>query len=128
MNLINVDKNGNDLPIKVFKDEKGKYSIAISKKVGEEHSTTGYANKYFPVEFLKGVELENGTEIIIKHAFMTWFDWEFEDKKGTKFVIKITAFDKTSAEQPVLRPEPKLDKISSAKDIDLNDDDSLPFY
>lgn len=120
MNLINVDKNGNDIPIKVFKDEKGKYTIGISKKVGEE-----YKNKYFPVEFLKDVNLDNGTEIIIKHAFMTWFDWEFEDKKGTKFVIKITAFDKTSAEQPALRPEPKLDKISSAKDIEPDD---LPFY
>lgn len=125
MNLINVDKNGNDIPIKIFKDKNGKYSIAISKKVGEEHSTTGYANKYFPVEFLKDVELDNGTEIIIKHAFMTWFDWEFEGKTGTKFVIKITAFDRTGTEQPMLRPEPKLDKINSAKDIEPDD---LPFY
>lgn len=125
MNLINIDKNGNDIPVKVFKDEKGKYSIAISKKVGEE-----YKNKYFPVEFLKDIELDNGTEIIIKHAFMTWFDWEFEDKKGTKFVIKITAFDRTGAEQPMLRPEPKLDNTwGSAKSIEINnDDDSLPFY
>ena len=129
MNLINVDKNGNDIPVKVFKDEKGKYSIAISKKVGEE-----YKNKYFPVEFLKDIELDNGTEIIIKHAFMTWFDWEYQDKTGTKFVIKITAFDKkvenatlSPAAQLVLRPEPKLDKINSAKDIEP-DDDSLPFY
>lgn len=120
MNLINVDKNGNDIPVKVFKDEKGKYSIAISKKVGEE-----YKNKYFPVEFLKDIELDNGTEIIIKHAFMTWFDWSFEDKTGTKFIIKITAFDKTGTEQPMLRPEPKLDKINSAKDIEPDD---LPFY
>ena len=128
MNLINVDKNGNDLPIKVFKDEKGKYTIAISKKVGEEHSTTGYANKYFPVEFLKGVELDNGTEIIIKHAFMTWFDWEFEDKKGTKFVIKITAFEKVENNQPVLRPDPKVESWGSAKSIELNNEDELPFY
>lgn len=119
MNVINIDKDGKDLPIRVFKDEKGKYSIGISKKVGEE-----YKNKYFPVEFLKDVELDNGTDIIIKHAFLTWFDWSFEDKTGTKFVIKITAFDKVSAE-PVLRPEPKVDKISSAKDIEPDD---LPFY
>jgi len=125
MNVLNLDKNGNDILTRVYKDEKGKYSIAISKKVGEEHSTTGYANKYFPVEFLKGVELDNGTDIIIKHAFLTWFDWEFEDKKGTKFVIKITAFDKASPEKPMLRPEPKLDKINSAKDIEPDD---LPFY
>ena len=123
MNLINVDKNGNDLPIKVFKDEKGKYTIAISKKVGEE-----YKNKYFPVEFLKDIELDNGTEIIIKHAFMTWFDWEYEDKKGTKFVIKITAFEKVENNQPVLRPDPKVESWGSAKSIEINNEDELPFY
>lgn len=124
MNLINVDKNGKDIPVRVYKDNNtNKYSIAISKKVGEE-----YKNKYFPVEFLKDVELDNGTDIIIKHAFLTWFDWEFDGKTGTKFVIKITAFDKTS-EQPVLRPDPKLDTTwGSAKSIEHNDDDELPFY
>ena len=126
MNLINVDKNGNDLPVRVYKDEKGKYSIAISKKVGEDSSTTGYANKYFPVEFLKGVELENKTEIIIKHAFMTWFDWEYEDKKGTKFVIKITAFDKVGEKQEEITPQ-NIDKIGSPKELEI-DDDELPFY
>lgn len=120
MNVINIDKYDNDIPVRVYKDEKGKYTIPISKKIGEE-----YKNKYFPVEFLKDIELENGTEIIIKHAFITWFDWEFEDKKGTKFVIKITAFEKVENNQPMLRPEPKLDKISSAKDIEPDD---LPFY
>ncbi len=127
MNIINVDKSGNNIPVRIYKDEKGKYSIAISKKVGEEHSTTGYINKYFPVEFLKDVELDNETDIIIKHAFMTWFDWTFEDKKGTKFIIKITAFEKVCTEEPILKPDPKVDKISSAKDIEP-DDDSLPFY
>lgn len=113
MNLINVDKNGNNLPVRVYKDDKGKYTIGISKKVNDE-----YENRYFPVEFLKGVELENKTEIIIKHAFMTWFDWEFEEKKGTKFLIKITAFEK-AGEQTT--------KIGSPKDIEISDEE-LPFY
>lgn len=120
MNVLNLDKNGNDILTRIYKNERGKYLIAISRKVGEE-----YKNKYFPVEFLKDVELDNGTDIIIKHAFLTWFDWEFGDKKETKFVIKITAFDKASPEKPMLRPEPKLDKINSAKDIEPDD---LPFY
>ena len=89
MNIINVDKDGNNIPVRVYKDEYGKYTIIVSKKVGEE-----YKNKYFPVEFLKDVELDNATSIIIKHAFMTWFEWEHEGKTGTKFVIKIKAFDK----------------------------------
>lgn len=117
MNLINVDKNGNELPVKVFKDEKGKYSIGISKRVDDK-----YENRYFPVEFLKGVELENKTDIIIKHAFMTWFDWSFEEKTGTKFVIKITAFEKPGEVTPQ-----NIDKIGSPKNIEIEPDE-LPFY
>lgn len=120
MNVINIDKYDNDIPTRVFKNTDGKYSIAISKKI-----ENGYDKRYFPVEFLKGVELENGTDIIIKHAYLTWFDWEFDGKKGTKFVIKIAAFEKIDTEQPVLSPEPKLDKIGSAKNIEPDD---LPFY
>ena len=121
MNLINIDKNGNNLPVKVFKNDKGKYSIAISKKVGEE-----YKNKYFPVEFKQGVELENGAEIIIKHAVMSWYDWTFEDKQGTTFVIKVTAFDKPWEQKQEVTPQ-NIDKIGSPKEIPI-DDDELPFY
>lgn len=121
MNVLNLDKNGENISTRVYKDEKGRYSIPISKKVGEE-----YKNKYFPVEFLKDVELDNGTDIIIKHAFLSWFDWSFEDKSGTKFVIKITAFDKANAE-PVLKPESKT-TMGSAKEIEINDESELPFY
>ncbi|MBO7733005.1 MAG: hypothetical protein J6S67_10640 [Methanobrevibacter sp.] len=122
MNVLNLDKDGNNLSTRVYKDEKGKYSIAISKKVGEE-----YQNKYFPVEFLKGVELENKEEIIIKHAFLTWFDWEFDGKTGTKFIIKITAFDKVDSGEVKLKPT-NVDTWGSAKSIELNESDELPFY
>lgn len=117
MNLINVDKNGKHLPVRVYKDDKGKYTIAISKKVGEE-----YQNKYFPVEFQKGVELENKTEIILKNAFLTWYDWEFKEQKGTKFILKVTAFEKPGEVTPQ-----NIDKIGAPKDIEI-DEDSLSFY
>lgn len=104
MNIINKDKNGNDIPVRVFKNEQGKYSIGISKKDGDK-----YINRYFPVEFLKDVEVENGTDIIIKHAFLTWFDWEYQDKKGTKWIIKITAFEKVGTQQTLeTKKEPSL--------------------
>lgn len=123
MNLINVDKNGKDIPVMVFKDDKGKYTIGVSKKAGD-----GYESRYFPVEFLKGVELDNKTEIIIKHAFLTWFDWNYEDRTGTKFVIKIIAFDKANdkPKQEEVTPQ-NIDKWESSKNIEL-DDDALPFY
>jgi hypothetical protein len=96
MNIINKDKNGNNVPVRVFKNEQGKYSIGISKKDGDK-----YINRYFPVEFLKDVEVENGTDIIIKNAFLTWFDWTYQDSKGTKWIIKITAFERYGEQQQI---------------------------
>lgn len=123
MNIINKDKNGNNVPIRVFKNEQGKYSIGISKKDGDK-----YINRYFPVEFLKDVEVENGTDIIIKNAFLTWFDWTYQDSKGTKWIIKITAFEKYG-EQKQIQTDPFAE---FGKDIDfdaLNEEleEQLPF-
>ena len=119
MEVLNLNKNGENTPIKVFKNDKGKYSIAISKKVNDK-----YENKYFPVEFMKDVQLENGTEILIKHAFLTYFDWNFDDKTGTKWLIKITAFDLPGKSE--VTPQ-NIDKYVAPKDIEI-DDDALPFF
>lgn len=126
MNIINKDRDGNNVPIRVFKNEEGKYSIGISKKDGDK-----YINRYFPVEFLKDVEVENGTDIIIKNAFLTWFDWSYQDSKGTKWIIKITAFERVGTQQTIEEPkkETKLqDKIFEdfGQKIEIDDSD-LPF-
>ena len=138
MNIINKDRDGNNVPIRVFKSEEGKYSIGISKKDGEK-----YINRYFPVEFLKDVEVENGTDIIIKNAFLTWFDWSYQDSKGTKWIIKITAFERVGTQQTNAindynfvkkeieepKKEPKLqDKAFEdfGQEIEIDDSD-LPF-
>jgi len=112
MNVINVDKENKDIPVRIFKNDKGKYSIGISKKVGDKYET-----RYYPVEFMKGVELENKTDIILKNAILSWYDWSYEDKKDTKFLIKILAFEKI--------PQ-NVDKWSSGKDIEIEDSE-LPF-
>lgn len=126
MNIINKDRDGNNVPVRVFKSEEGRYSIAISKKDGDK-----YVNRYFPVEFLKDVELDNATDIIIKNAFLTWFDWSYKDSKGTKWIIKITAFEKIGTQQTIEEPkkEPKLqDKIFEdfGQEIEIDNSD-LPF-
>ena len=124
MSLIikNVDKNGNDLPIRVYKDDKGKYFTYISKKTGED-----YQNRPYSVEFLKDVSLENKAEIIIKHAFMTWFDWEYEGKSGTKYIIKIIAFDEVGKADDPVTPQNINEKWNAGKDITIPEEE-LPFY
>lgn len=123
MNIINKDKNGNNVPVRVFKNEQGKYSIGISKKDGDK-----YINRYFPVEFLKDVEIDNGTDIIIKNAFLTWFDWTYQDSKGTKWIIKITAFDKYG-EQKQIQTDPFAEFGKNIDFYALNEEleEQLPF-
>ena len=106
MNIINKDRDGNNIPVRIFKNEQGRYSVAVSKKDGDK-----YINRYFPVEFLKDVEIENGTDIIIKNAFLTWFDWSYQDSKGTKWIIKITAFEKVGTQQTI-ETQKKAPKLS----------------
>lgn len=75
--------------IKVFNKE-GKYSIGISNK--KQDGT--YDNAYIPIQFNKGVELENGTDIYIKNAWLSFYKWEYDGKKGTTFIIKCNDFSK----------------------------------
>lgn len=129
MNVLNKDRDGNDIPVRVFKNEEGKYSIGISKK----DINGNYMNKYFPVEFLKDVEVENNTDIIIKHAFLTWFDWTYQDSKGTKWIIKITAFERVGTQQTIEPPkkEPKLKEDPFKEfgmEVEIDDSElELPF-
>ena len=124
MNIIN------DKPVMIFKREDGKYVVGVSKKNGEE-----YENAYFPIQFNKGVEVHNKTQIKIKNAWLSFYNWNYEDKKGTTFFIKCSDFEEIGeAFNPVTKVSP-LDNfdtgfiktestIGSFVEID---DDSLPF-
>jgi hypothetical protein len=59
---------------------------------------------------------------------MTWFDWNFEEKTGTKFIIKIIAFDKVGeTKQDEVTPQNINEKWSAGKDITIPEEE-LPFY
>ena len=77
----------NKYPVMVFKNEDNgrvKYAAGISRK--EQDGT--YVNASFQIQFNKGVELPNQTKILIKNAWLSFYNWEFEGKKGTTFFIK----------------------------------------
>lgn len=78
----------NDREVMIFKKE-DKYSVGISKK----NQNGEYEKAYFPIQFNRDVELENQTLIKIKNAWLSFYKWEYEDKKGTKFFIKCSDFD-----------------------------------
>lgn len=88
MNVRNVNKNGGDMPVMVFKSEyNGRvfYSLGLSKK--DRNGT--YYNGYMSCEFRKGVSLENKTMIYLKNAFLTFY---MKDKKTVPY-IKILDFE-----------------------------------
>lgn len=122
MNIIN------DKPVMVFKkeeDNKVKYTVGLSNK--KQDGT--YENAYFPIQFNKGVVLENQTKIMLVKAWLSFYSWEYQEKKGTTFFIKCSEF--TTLED--IQTTPKEEKPDAAEiyfdDIKADDEfmDSLPF-
>lgn len=99
-----------DRPVKVWRSEKNgfvSYSIGVSKKEGDN-----WISKYQPIEFLKGVDVPNGTEITIQNAFpklQSWVKdgqqfsriaWKVMEFEGPRSVQKVDNYDTSEAELP----------------------------
>ena len=76
-------------PIKVFKKDK-KYLMSIGNK--KQDGT--YENAYIGLRFNKDVELDNETMIYINNAWLSFYKWEYQDKKGTTWFIRCSDFKK----------------------------------
>lgn len=70
----------------IYKSEKGFYSTGISNKLMDG----SWDNAYFPVQFKKGVEVENKSKINITNGFLTFY----RDKEN-KPVFKIMVLEFT---------------------------------
>jgi len=55
--------------VKIFKSEKGYYSIGLSRK----DRNGNYFNGYFPCQFKNGINVENKARIKIKNAFISFY-------------------------------------------------------
>ena len=112
MNIVN------DRPVMVFKNDKGKYSVGISKK----NQNGEYENAYFPIQFNKSVELEDKTLIKINTAWLSFYKWEYELKSGTTFFIKCSDFeivDNTEFQDLHTKTASDVSKTIEIKDEDL---------
>lgn len=92
----------------IWKSEKGFYSTTISNK----NMDGSYDNVYIPVQFKKGIELENKTKINVTNGFLTFYHNVNDDNKP---VFKIMVLEFTQ------EGDAKEDTSSSF------DSDSLPF-
>lgn len=110
----------NKYPVTIFKNENGKYVVGISNKKQDG----SYENAYFPIQFNKEVELENKTKIYMKNAWLTFYKWEFEEKKGTTFYIKCSQFDLVEDKQ---EEDPYANFGTTIEAEQLDDGMDLPF-
>ena len=90
MNVISTDKDGKDLPIMVFRntfDTGVSYSTTISHKdINGE-----WENAFINLRFKKNVDVENKQQIILKSA---WLDF-YQSKDGKfNYYIFVNDFDK----------------------------------
>lgn len=86
-------------PVKVFRSEKNgfvNYWISIGKKEGD-----GWVNKSQPISFLRGIDVPNGAEITIIHAFPTLDTWVKDNQQMARHVWKIMEFEGPRREQKV---------------------------
>lgn len=79
----------NKYAVMIFKSDSGKYTVGLNNKKMDGT----YDSSYFPIQFNKGVELENKTKILLKTAWLSFYNWVYQDKKGTKFFIKCSDFE-----------------------------------
>lgn len=79
-------------PVIIFKNEyngKAKYVVGISKK----NQDGEYENANFSIQFNKDVELHNKAKIKLTNAWLSFYSYEFDGKKDTKFFIKCSDFE-----------------------------------
>ena len=93
MQVINLNKEGKNAPIMIFRNEK-EGRVFFSTTVSHKDLDGNYQNAFINVAFKKNVDVPNKQLIIIKEA---WLDF-FQTKDGRDvFTIFINDFDKVES-------------------------------
>ena len=114
MNIQNVNKDGKNKSVMVFRNDKNErviYNIGLSRKIVKDEEEK-WQNGYILAQFNKDVDLENKTKIILKNAIL-----DFYINKDNQTVPFIRVFDFAKLE----------DNSSEGQFIEIPDDKVLPF-
>ena len=82
-----------DRPIQIYKFEdngKVKYTFGVGKKIKD---TNEYENAFYPIQFKQGVNIPDKSKITIKKAWLSFYSWEYQGKKGNTFYVMCSEFD-----------------------------------
>lgn len=102
--VIKTDNKG----VKVWRNDRGQYpsySYSISRKTQDGKWETTYRS----IQFKKGVELENGTNIIIDNAFESFDSWEKDGKTFKRDYLMVTDFRKMDGDDFIDIPDQALE-------------------
>ena len=114
-------------PVMIFKRD-NKYNVGISRKKKDG----SYETAYMKIEFNKGTELEDRQLITIKKAWLDFYNWEYEGKKGTTWCIRCSEFETTNNENNQEEIENPYAEMNTKTENDIGvqieiTDDDLPF-
>lgn len=126
----------NQYPVAIFRFESGEniyYKMGLSNKDKDGN----YINGYIPVQFRRGIELENKTKIYLKKAWLTFYlkkeSINGVDKNITVPYVFVSEFEKVeeviagSKEKDIVKEEAAEDPFKDlGNEITFTDDD-LPF-
>lgn len=90
MNVISTNKDGNNLPVMIFRNAFDN-GISYSTTISHKNVNGEYENAFINVRFKKNVDVENKQQIIIKDAWLDFY--QTKDNKNV-FYIFINDFDK----------------------------------
>jgi hypothetical protein len=126
----------NQYPVAIFRFESGEnvyYKMGLSNKDKDGN----YFSGYIPVQFRKGVELENKTKIYLKKAWLTFYlkkeNIDGVDKNITVPYIFVSEFEKVeeviagSKEKDIVKEEAAEDPFKDLGNELVFTDDDLPF-
>lgn len=130
---MNID---NQYPVAIFRFESGEniyYKMGLSNK----DQNGNYINGYIPVQFRRGIELENKTKIYLKKAWLTFYlkkeNVNGVDKNITVPYVFVSEFEKVeeviehSKEKDIVKEEAAEDPFKDLGNELVFTDDDLPF-
>jgi hypothetical protein len=82
-----------DRPITIYRFEdngKVKYTFGVGKKIKD---TNDYENAFYPIQFKQGVDLKDKSKITVKKAWLSFYSWEYQGKKGNTFYVMCSEFE-----------------------------------
>lgn len=126
----------NQYPVSIFRFESGEniyYKMGLSNK----DQNGNYINGYIPVQFRRGIELENKTKIYLKKAWLTFYlkkeSINGVDKNITVPYVFVSEFEKVeeviagSKEKDIVKEEAASDPFADLGNEIVFTDDDLPF-